>query len=318
MAPSESASPNPTPDVGLKQSALVGRRVLDLNTAEELGQLQEIWVNPRHHQVTGFSCTSGPLGIRKRYVAWEQLESLGDGAIVVSRVAGIEPQKPGDAERVLSHEVWTNKGDRVGVVVDYRITQETGDIVDYLFTSDAWGGLAAGTYALPASDVVSMSGSRLMAREESLKAAPLYTGNVAQQAAEFLHNDLNRTRQDMSSVVSGAKAIADQLKQRTQTFADQGKQRLTEAVEQTKDQREAIAEQAQGKWKEVSEQFQERRDHSSRQWQENATKFKGQLQNTTQKLSADARKRLNLDDQANQPTEEISLEEFENWEEDEK
>lgn len=315
MVSSDSTSPKPMPEVGLKQSALVGRRVLDLNTAEELGQLQEVWVDPRHHQVTGFSCTSGPLGIRRRYVAWEQLESLGEGAIMVSRAVGLEPQKPSEAERVLSHEVWTDKGDRVGVVVDYRITQEAGDVVDYLFTSDAWGGLAAGTYALPARDVVSMNGHRLIARVEALKAAPLYTGNVAQQATEFLHNDLNRTRQDMSSVVSGAKAIADQLKQRTQTFTSQGKQRLTEAVEQTKDQREAIAEQAQSKWKAVSEQFQERRDQSSRQWQENATKFKGQLQNTTQKLSAAARKRLNLDDQKDEPSEEISLEEFENWEE---
>ncbi|MBE9098084.1 hypothetical protein [Vacuolonema iberomarrocanum] len=322
MPPSDAPSPNSTPDSALQQSELVGRKVLDLNTAEDLGQLQEIWVDPRYHQVLGFSCESGPLGIRRRYFAWTQLESLSDTAMMISQVAGVEPRKPKTAERVLSHDVWTDKGDRVGVVIDYRINQETGDVLDYLFTSDAWGGLASGTYALPAKTVISMNDARLIAPVEVLEAAEVYTGNVAQQAAEFLQNDFDRTRQDVGSVVSGAKAIAEHFTKRTKTLTDQGKQRLTEAVEQTKDQREAIAEQAQSKLQEVSEQLQQRRDQTqerfsetSRQWQDNATKLKGQLQDKTQKLSADARKRLNLPPQDDEPVEEISIEELENWDE---
>jgi uncharacterized protein YrrD len=312
MPPSDSVSPS---DNALKQSALVGRKVLDLNTAEDLGQLQEIWVDPRYHQVVGFFCESGPLGIRRRYFSWTQLESLSDKAMMISRVPGVEPHKPKTADRVLSHDVWTNAGDRVGVVIDYRINQETGDVVDYLFTSDAWGGLAAGTYALPAKTIISMNDARLIAPVEVLEAAEVYTGNVAQQTAEFLQNDLNRTRQDVGSVVSGAKAIAEKFTKRTKTLADKGKQRLTEAVEQTKDQREAIAEHAQSKWNEVSGQTQERLSETSRQWQDNATKIKGQLQDKTQKLSADARKRLNLPLDEDEPVEEISIEELENWDE---
>lgn len=322
MASSESAAP--TPAGGLKQSELVGRKVLELNTAEELGQIQDIWVDPRHHQVMGFSCTAGPLGMRRRYFPWAHLEHLGDEAVMVSLVAGIEPQKPQEAERALSHEVWTDTGDRVGVVVDYRINPETGDVLDYLFTTDAWGGLATGTYALPVKGVVSMNDTRLIAWAAALSTAAVYTGSVSQQAAAFFRDDLDRTRQDVASVFSGARAIADQVKQRTRTFTDQGKQRLNEAVEQTKEQREAIAEQAQSKWQEVSEQIQERREQTqerlsetSRQWQDNATKFKGQLQNTTQKLSADARQRLNLDADA-EPSADTTLDEFEDWEEEDK
>lgn len=261
----------------IHQSSLIGRRVLNRNTADDMGLIQEIWVDPRHHQVLGFGAGAGPLGIKRRIFLWSQIESMGDGAVVVSTLNGIEREKPAFAEQVLGREVWTDEGNRVGRLLDYRIHRETGDVQDYLFSSDSWGGLAHGVYALPPTAVISMNAQRLLAATTAIAQADLYTGNLSQQARSFLQGELEQTRQDLSSVVQGAQAIAQQLKQTTQNLASKGKTQITSATQQVQEKAGSLTEQTKEKLTDVAEQWQGPQE---------------QLQKTTAQLAEQAREKI--------------------------
>lgn len=239
-------SKEPTPFL---QSELVGRRILDRNTAEELGTVQAIWLSPEYHNAVAITCRSGVMGLKERLFNWTSIDNIGPEAVIVSVLEAVEAEKPDDAERVLGCEVWTDAGNRVGHVLDYVLNSETGDVVAYLFSSDAWGGLASGTYRLPPSAVVSMNGKRLIAHEETLKAAEVHAGNVVQQTRAFLEEDLSQTQQDLSSVVQGAQAIAQQLFSKTQSLSDQGKKRLSGTVEKFQDAQHQLSETVQAKLK---------------------------------------------------------------------
>ncbi len=222
------------PTAPVKQSDLVGLTVLDRSTAEILGKVGEFWVDPRHHQISGFACEVGPVGLKRRAFNWTQIESIGAQGVVLSTVEGLEVHKPDTAQQVLGDEVWTDGGNKVGQVQDFCLDAETGAIVCYLFTSDAWGGLATGTYMLPPDAVISMGDRRLIVRQAAAETAELFAGNIQELTRNFLQADLDRTRQDVSSMVQGTQAIANRLFHKTQQAVDQRRNSLSEHVSQLK------------------------------------------------------------------------------------
>jgi uncharacterized protein YrrD len=194
----------------------------------------EFWVDPRHHQISGFACEVGPVGLVRRAFNWTQIESIGAQGLVLSTVDGLEVRKPDTAQRVLGDEVWTDGGNKVGQVQDFCLDAETGAIVCYLFTSDAWGGLATGTYMLPPGAVISMGDRRLMVSQSAAEAAELFAGNIQELTRSFFQADLERTRQDVSSMMQGTQAIANRLFHKTQQAVDQRRSALSEHVSQLK------------------------------------------------------------------------------------
>jgi len=268
----------------LKQSELVGRRILERSTAKDLGYVQEIWIDPRYHHAVAFTCRSGLMGFQGRLFTWSQVDSIGDEAVVVSLLESVETQKPEGAERGLGCEVWTDAGNRVGKVLDYRFQAETGDIVAYLFSADSWGGLAQGIYALLPSAVVSMNGKRLIAEEAELAAATLVTGNVSQQTKAFLQDDLARTKQDLSSVMQGAQAIANQVRGKTQSLSQESKKHLAGSTEKLQDAQAEWAEKTHTALSQAAETLQDTQQHLKVGFSEVA----GQLQDKTAQLKKQA------------------------------
>ncbi|MGG6295759.1 PRC-barrel domain-containing protein [Leptolyngbya sp. AN02str] len=225
-------SPNSPQSSIVRQSDLIGRRVLNRNTAEELGKVDGFWVDVKQHQILGLVCESGLLGLKRQSFNWSQIESIGAQAVVVSVLDGVEVHKPETAETVLGHEVWTEGGDRIGQVQDFCLELETGDVVGYLFINDNWGGLAKGTYLLPTQTIVSMGSRRLMVHQSAVENVGLFSGNIRQQTQAFLVADLERTKQDMSWLLQGTQAIANRIFDKTQQLVEQSKEKLAEASQQ--------------------------------------------------------------------------------------
>ena len=55
----------------VRQSELLNRLVLERSTAEEVGRVEQVWLNPQSHKVEGFTCKSGFLGSKKQVLTWE-------------------------------------------------------------------------------------------------------------------------------------------------------------------------------------------------------------------------------------------------------
>lgn len=285
-------------EMALKHSDLLDRLVLDPKTAESLGRVGQLWFDPTTHHVLGFSCKGGVLGLGRHRYAWSQIESIGSEGIMVSIFDTEEPRKPSSVEPVIEAEVWTDTGNKAGMLIDYRIHRTTGAVIDYLFTADGWGGLTHGVYALPPAAVVSMTRKRVVARATAIQQAELYAPGITQkisQAKDFIQDDYARTKQDISGVVLGTQAIANQLKEKISGVAGQvqdSTERLTEQAKVTlsdnASQVQQVAEQAKEKIAGVAGQVQQTAQQATGQAKEKISQF----QETTQKVTGQAKETL--------------------------
>jgi uncharacterized protein YrrD len=201
----------------IRQFDLLGKLVINRETTEELGQVDQLWLDLKHHQVMGLTSKAGVMGLRKYFLTWTQIETIGAAGLMVSLPAGLESTKPEDLETVIGHEVWTEAGDKVGSIRDYRLHPETGDIIDYLFVSNGWRGLVDETYCLLPAGIVSIGRKRMIVTVAAIQHAEQFDGlsKVVAQVGNFLKGDFQRTRQDMNAALQGTQAIANQLTSQT-------------------------------------------------------------------------------------------------------
>lgn len=304
-------------EMALNHSDLLDRLVLDPRTAESLGRVGQLWLDPTTHRVLGFSCKGGVLGLGRHRYAWSQIESIGSEGVMVSVFDADEPRKPSSVEPVIDAEVWTDTGNKAGTLIDYRLHRTTGAVIDYLFTADGWGGLTHGVYALPPRAMVSMTSKRVVVRAAAIQQAELHTPGITQkisQAKDFIQGDYTRTKQDISGVVLGTQAIANQLKEKisgvtgqvqgsSQKLTEQAKVTLSDSASQVQQATRQVTEQAKEKIAEVAGQVQQTAQQASGQAKEKL----GQFQETTQKVTEQAKETfLNAADQVQEATQKLT------------
>lgn len=168
---------------GMLKSDLINRLAINLDTAEEIGPITEIWVNGHTHQVRGVGCNAGGLLNRQsRRFLWAQVGSVGRDGVVVKAGAQVEAidEHLQDCLPLGEVELWSDHGDRVGQLTDYRFDPATGNILQYLFVPEAASALAPGLYALAPVAVISTGRRRMMAEDAALSAAPLVRAGMPQ------------------------------------------------------------------------------------------------------------------------------------------
>jgi len=221
----------------IKQSQLINLLVLDRNTAEEVGRVDHLWLNPGTHKVLGFTCKGGFLGSSRQRVKWSQIDSIGENSILVNlnRSEFSNPEKPDEVSSLIGHEVWTDNGKKVGKLVDYLILGPTGAVVNYLFASSGWRGILDGLYILPIANICSIGSKNLIVDEATVAEPQFYSSGLNQkvgQVKDFLQSDLQETKRHF-----------DSLKQKAQELADNAKEQLSENEE--KQQYPALPEAAE-------------------------------------------------------------------------
>ena len=227
----------------MRQSEICDRLVIDVETTETLGQVSQLLVDLKNHQIEGLICKSGFLGTEKNPVPWVQLESIGSDSIIVRRGReGISPRFE-EALPLGGQELWTDGGDRVGQLVDYCFEPTTGAITEYLFTAPGWKGLTAGGYSFRPDAVVSAGRKRLMVRQAALTNAPQYEPGLPDRAAEVLQKDVDQTRQDVQAVVNKTQAAAEQAQAQAQKIADKARNQWGQVLGQVKRQTKQIRTQ---------------------------------------------------------------------------
>jgi uncharacterized protein YrrD len=250
----------------IQYSQLLNRRIIDRGTAEEVGRLDELWLNPQSHHVVGFSSKSGGvlgLGVKRQSFTWEQIYSIGADSILVNINAEVEePEKsPEITLPIIGHEVLTDGGNMAGELRDYIIATQTGAVVGYLYKSSGWRGAVEGTYLLSPEDITSMGSKRIIAIDTAVQDPQPYTDGMNQQlnkVGELLRDDYTRTMADLRGLMKGAQNISEQARSKVQEVAEQAREGTTSFAEQAREGTASFAEQAREKAQEVANQTRDR------------------------------------------------------------
>lgn len=216
----------------IKQSQLLNRLVLDRRTAEEVGRVEQLWLDPQNHQVVGLTCKSGFLGSKKRTFSWAQVETIGiDSVLVNMGPEVVDSEKPESAVALMGHEVWTDAGNKVGKLVDYLLVSQTGAVTYYLFVSSGWRGVLDGLYLLSPTAVISTGSKRVIVADAVVQTPQQYAEGFNQkvtQAAEYLKEDYKKTQSDLEAMRRGAQNLAEQVKETTEEVTNKAKDKIAE------------------------------------------------------------------------------------------
>ncbi|MEB3289890.1 MAG: hypothetical protein VKI82_08240 [Leptolyngbya sp.] len=157
---------------------------IDLETAEDLGTITEVWVDRQRHRVLGIGWGGG-LGRRRQRFAWEQVISIGHDGVVLGPAmastdsaaedpASTDPaaEDPAMDGLVLDDiEVWSDHGDRLGYLTDYCFAPQDGQILHYHVSLSPGPDRAPGCYAIPPEAVISLGRRRMMIAHPALATA---------------------------------------------------------------------------------------------------------------------------------------------------
>lgn len=240
----------------VKQSDLLNQLVLDRNNMEELGRVDMLWMYPAAHRVLGFICKSGFLGAKKIVFKLPQIQTLGANSILVhSQPEETDAEKVKQLDSLLNCEVWSDAGNKIGRITDYRFQLKTGEITHYLFVSSGWSGITGDIYQLPPGRIISFGRKRVLVPEAAVKSFELYRPGIKQtlsKARDILKDDyislVKQAKERAQAIAEQAKETAqtftEQLKEETQTFTEQAKTTSQTVADQVKERTQTVVDQA--------------------------------------------------------------------------
>ncbi|NJN85304.1 MAG: photosystem reaction center subunit H [Leptolyngbyaceae cyanobacterium SL_7_1] len=233
----------------IQQSDLLGRLVLDRNTTEALGRVEQLWLDPMNHQVVGMTCKLGMLQRQPLYIAWAQIHSIGADSVVVEVPVADSRMMPDEVVAIAHQEVWTDKGDRAGNLRDYRLHPPTGNVLEYWFTSNGWRGITDGLYSFLPSTVLRIGRKRLIVEEAVLQAPHQVVPGLSQRVTQIKETLSTDTLPD-------PQAIAQTVKKTSQQVAEQAKEKWAIAAEHVQETSQTWRTRLQSKWAQAREKLQ--------------------------------------------------------------
>ena len=272
----------------LRQVRLLGRLMLDYDTTDELGLVDDLLVDLNRGQVVALACKA-PVWQRQRPVySWDSIVNIGTDSIVLHAQSAAQSQVA--AQPMVGLEVWTDTGNCVGQIVDYRF-ERGGTVVQYLFAQAGQAGL----YGLAPDAIISAGRKRMMVAAQAVNQAEYF----ADENIEIAPSDWQTSAQ------TTAQSLADQVQQRAQDWSGYAQEHWLS---------EDLTDQLQSKRQELQEKTQGLRSQLTQQVS-NAKKRIGPLNKALENTVENALDRL-ADQRSQSENSTLDLESFEVWDDD--
>ncbi len=249
----------------VRQSELLNLLILDRSSMEELGHVETLWMYPQKHRVMGLISKSGFLGSKKAAFNLAQLDTLGDGSILVnSKPEPTDAQKVRQLESLILSEVWTDAGRKAGEIIDCLFNLRTGVISNYLFVVNRWRGVTDGIYLLPPDQILSIGKTRVLIADRAMTSLTTYSDGIKQQltkASAAIKSDYVHLADDVRTAAEKAaetaKLTAEQATGRLQSFTGRVKEQATLLAQQAKETAQRLGEQVKESTHTLAEQAKE-------------------------------------------------------------
>ena len=246
----------------VRQSELINQIVIDRGTTEELGRVDVLWMYLPAHRVLGFVCKSGLLGNKKSAFKLDDIEAIGDnGILVLTKGQATTADRVKQLESLMQHEVWSDRGDRLGKVIDCLFNLRTGQITHYLFAAGELPGIIGEVYQIVPSQIMSVGKKRVLIYDVAADQLELYQESLPRKvskAGEALKEE----------AVQEWRSISQRTKERLQELAEQAKERAQTWNERLREEAQLLAERAKEQSQELAEQVREQTQTIGRQVEE--------------------------------------------------
>ncbi len=207
------------------QADLLDRRVLDRQTLEDWGRVEQVWMHPPAHRVLGFISRQGRVRSQRYAFRLDQIRGLGEDTVLLeSEPVEASGEKVERLQTLIGAEVWSEFGDDVGRIVDCVFDPATGRILAYRITAPGWQGLAGSLYRLRPEQILSSGRSRVVVAEGELDQLELDREGMP----ERLEQGVEDLQEQYQHLVEDWRSRASRLKQKARS-------RLSEVKGQAKD-----------------------------------------------------------------------------------
>ena len=177
------------------RSELLNLPVIDIESKEEIGHVDQVWLDVKAHKVIGLTCTRKLLwqsGQRQSYFHWTQVEKIGTKAVLVNTKRQVNFNLSELVDSIACNEIFTENYRKVGSAIGYQFDTKTGSVISYLFVFQNYLCLPSGIYQLSPSDVIGIDYTKIIAFETAIRSAQKYGSSVVEKitsAVEFFKED---------------------------------------------------------------------------------------------------------------------------------
>ncbi|MGF1513810.1 MAG: hypothetical protein ACFB5Z_08960 [Elainellaceae cyanobacterium] len=229
----------------LQYRELVGQLVLNAETMEELGRVDTLWMYPQRNRVLGVVCRPegfpGRFGAKRLVSKLTQISAVGEGRLLMRG----EPEptvaaKVQQLESLIGQEVWSDRGERVGKLIDCLFNPENGVILRYLMTPGAWAAVTDGTYLLSPKQIISFSAKRTLIAAADLEALEIYQPGLRQRLAQI--RDMLK-EEYVDSVTRELRSLSSQMQDQVQGLARKAQGQMESLVLRTRERAQTLSEE---------------------------------------------------------------------------
>lgn len=175
----------------MKASSLKGIAVIDLSTAEKVGNVSEIILDPNSRRALGLEIKGERFG-SPQVILVDKVHSFGKDAVTIENTSGFNERANMDALRGMpdlgqftATRLVTDTGTLLGTVKDVMLSDDGKQILEYEYTSGGIGRLfGRGNKTLAASPAQRYGGSLITVPEaETSTESPEPTSSEDKEAA---------------------------------------------------------------------------------------------------------------------------------------
>ncbi|MFS8854372.1 PRC-barrel domain-containing protein [Synechococcus sp. H55.5] len=148
-----------------RRSQVLGTQVISQVNAARLGVVSEVWADLEAKQVLVLGVLEKAFAGSPRLLELRQVTALGQDAILVPNDEVFDDLDLEGLSRVVGSEVVTEEGIRLGKVKDFQFNSVSGLITGLILSNlglTFLPGFILSTYLLPADEIVSVGGERLI------------------------------------------------------------------------------------------------------------------------------------------------------------
>ncbi len=245
----------------LQYRDLVGQLILDSQTMEEVGRVETLWMYPQRNRVLGVVCRPGRFGAKRLVFKLTQIDAVGEDKLLMQG----EPEptvaaKVQQLESLIGQEVWSDRGERVGKLVDCLFNPDNGVILRYLMTPGTWAAVTDGTYLLSPKQIISFSAKRTLISADEVEALEIYQPGLRQRLAQIRAmlkeeyvDSVTRELRSLSSQVQGMAeraqgqmgSLVQRARERAQTLSQDFSQEAQEVVRTIQTEVQTVTERVE-------------------------------------------------------------------------